>query len=247
MQNVKAGFGIARYGMIGILVISAFAVFCAWPTPASLFFWNHMHETESAALAAWISAVSAVTMAIATIFLLRGLLLTKETMEDAKRTAEEAKRTALLELMYERFSAPNLRYARAVFAKTHLGRKRGNGADEIRDGSVPQQGWQIISFLSEVGHLVEAGRLDFEDVELAFGANIQAIGGLWKKQLNQDFRESRYNPFLYLYEKTVASPLPKQFASELDLFFDEAFWESESALDSNAKSEDESGPNGIGA
>src|ERR1035438_2493450 len=95
MQSAKTGFGIVRYGAIVLLVIFAFTVFCSWPTSASLFFWNHLHETESAALAAWISAVSAVIMAFATILLLHGLLLTKETMEDTKRTAEEAKRTEI--------------------------------------------------------------------------------------------------------------------------------------------------------
>ena len=152
MQNVKASFGIARYGAIAIFAISAFTVFCALPTPASLFFWKHLHETESAALASWISAVSAVIMAFATTLLLRGLWLTKQAMEDAKRTA-------LLELMNNRFNAPNMHYARAVFAKTHLDRNRGDALGKIKDLNIPIQGWQIISFLSEVGHLVETDNL----------------------------------------------------------------------------------------
>jgi hypothetical protein len=238
MQNVKAGFGILRYGAIALLAIFAFTVFCAWPTPASLFFWEHLHEAESSALATWISAISSVITALATIFLLRGLWLTKESMEEAKRTDDEAKRTALLGLMNQRFNAPNLRFARAVLAKTHLGRKRDGGIGVIKDRYVPHQGWQVINFLNEVGHLVQSGRLDIEDVELAFGTHIQTVGGLWKGQFDQDFRDSRYRPFLSLYEKVMSSPLPKAVRSELDLFFDEAFWEGEEALDSRAKSED---------
>jgi hypothetical protein len=238
MQNVKAGFGILRYGVITGCVIFTLILFFSWHTPVSLFIWHHMHDAESAALATWVSAASAVVMAFATTLLLRGLLLTKESIDDARRSAEEAKRTALLQLMCERFNGPNFHFARAVFAKTHLDRKRDGALGKIKDRYVPSQGWQIIYFLNEIGHLVQTERLDFEEVELAFATHIRVIGGLWKEQFDQEFRDSRCKPFLDLYDRAMASRLPNAFESELDLFFDEAFWESEAALSQLALSEE---------
>ena len=138
--------------------------------------------------------------------------------------------------MYERFNSPNMLYARAVFAKTHLERKETYGLGKMKDAYIPLQGWQVVNFLNLVGHQVQAGRLIFDDAEIAYASHVQRIVGIWKGQLSMECREFRYEPLFDLDDKINDSDLAKEMKSELDLLDDE-FWESEAILDANAKSE----------
>lgn len=196
-------------------------------------FWQSL-TTQSGVLATWLAALAATVAAIATVVLIRGLWLTKQSIE-------ESKRASLFQLMHERFNAPNMRFARATFARTQLDRGEGGGISIIKRHYVPRQGWQIIDFLNQIGHLVETGRLNSEDVVLAYGTHVQLVGALWKDQLEEYFRNSHYKPFLDLYGKVETSSQPKAIKNDIDRFWPKAqvaFWESESALDPNARSED---------
>ena len=88
---------------------------------------------------------------------------------------------------------------------------------------------------------MQTEELSLKDVELAYATHVQLIWARWKDQLTPDYREDRYKPFLDLYDRISASPQPKAVKSELELRWNksqEPFWQSEAALDPNAKSED---------
>ncbi len=89
---------------------------------------------------------------------------------------------------------------------------------------------------------MQKGRLDAEDVVLAYSAHIQLIGSKWKDELDRYFREGRYSPFLKLCEQVNSISELKTFKTELEEGWvpaQRAFWESEAALHPLAKSEDD--------
>lgn len=237
MNGIPAWFNShwKRFIIALCVVLLAFIVFCIWPTTLSLFFWSHV-TGGSGALAAWVAAIAAIVTAVATVVLLRGLWLTKQSIE-------ESRRTALFQLMHERFNAPDMRFSRATFARTYMGRYDKGGLDRIvKNNTPPRHGFQIIEFLNQVGHLVQTRRLDSEDVVLAYSSHVLLIGSKWQSQLDEYFREGRYRPFLDLFALVNTIDQPKAFKTGLEqswLPAQRAFWESEAALDPAAKSEDD--------
>lgn len=202
-------------------------------------FWDNL-TPQSSVLASWVAAAATVVAAVASVILLYGLWQTRQSMKQSQQAAasqrKESAQSSAFQLMYERFSSPHMLFARAVFAKTHLERMETYGQGKLKDGYIPQQGWQVVNFLNLIGHQVESERLSFDDVEIAYAPHVQHIVGVWKEQLNQEYREFRFKPLLDLYGRVEASPQPKEVKTELDLL-DKEFWESEACLDTNAKSE----------
>jgi hypothetical protein len=202
-------------------------------------FWDSL-TPQSGFLASWIAASATVIAAIASVVLLSGLWLTKQSMrqsaQDSALQLKKSEQASVFQRMYEQFNAPTMHYARAVFAKTHLDREKEYGHGKMKDGYIPSHGWQVVNFLNQVGHQVQADRLIFEDVEIAYASHLQYIVGIWKEQLDLECRESRYKPLLDLHDRIMASNLPKDVKSKLDVLDDE-FWESEASLNANAKSE----------
>jgi hypothetical protein len=186
-------------------------------------FWNSL-SSQSGTLAAWITAIATVFLVVGVVFAWRSMVISA--------------RSSAFQTMSGRFDAPNMRYARAVCAKTYLERKAQGVLGQIKNRYVPGQGWLIINFLNQLGHLVQKRRIGFRDVELAYSEYIMVIGGLWGQQLDEYFRDSRYAPFLKLYKKIKASPLPKSVKNDLDLYFDQDFWLAEASLDQSAESEE---------
>lgn len=222
MRYVIARLNAHRVAVLCAALLLLSFLFLNIPTAAGLYLWNHLKSSESAALAAWVAA-------LATCALIGGLLLTKQSMK-------ESVQSATFQRMYGQFNAPNMLYARAVFAKTHLERMENYGLGRLKDGYIPQQGWRVVNFLNLIGHQVQSERLSFDDVEIAYAPHVQHIVGVWKGQLNQEYREFRFKPLLDLYIRVEASPQPKEVKTEFDPL-DKEFWESEACLDVNAKSE----------
>jgi len=136
-----------------------------------------------------------------------------------------------------------MRYSRATFAKTYLGRYDSGGFDRIvRNNVPPRHGFQILEFLNQVGYLVQTGQLNPQDAALAYSTHIQIIGRKWNSQLNEYFREDRYKPFFELRRRVNAMAQLKTLKTELEEDWvpaQRAFLESEAALDPTAKNEDE--------
>lgn len=133
------------------LILLFFIAFCIWPTTLSMFFWDHLTH-KSGALATWVAAFATVIAAIASVVLLSGLWLTKQSMrqsaQDSALQLKKSEQTSVFQRMYEQFNAPTMHYARAVFAKTHLDRKKKYGHGQMVDGYIPSHGWQIVNFLN---------------------------------------------------------------------------------------------------
>lgn len=185
-------------------------------------FWQAL-TPQSSTLATWVAAFAAIVAAVASVLLLRGLWLTK-------RSIEESRRTALFQLMHERFNSPDMRFSRATFAKTYLDRYDRGGLDRIvKNNFPPRHGFQIIDFLNQVGHLVQTRRLNPEDVVLAYSTHVQLIGSKWKAQLDDYFRKGRYKPFLDLCTVVNTTSDLKTAKTELEQNWvpaQRAFWES---------------------
>ena len=222
MKQEKAWLSVHRNWVFCAVAFLLVISFLNIPTQASLSFWNHLKSRESAALAAWVAG-------LATCALIGGLWLTRKSMN-------ESAQSAAFQRLYEQFNSPNLLYARAVFARTHLERMETYGRGRVKDGYIPQQGWRVVNYLNLIGHQVQTERLSFEDIEKTYASHVQHIVGVWKEQLSQEYREFRFKPLLDLYDKIEASPRPKEVKTELDLL-DNEFWESEACLDASAKSE----------
>ncbi|HZB89368.1 MAG TPA: hypothetical protein VE291_11960 [Terracidiphilus sp.] len=185
-------------------------------------FWDSM-TAQSGVLATWIGSIATTGLVISIALTLRSMKISAQS--------------SVFNLMFERFNAPSMLYARAVFAKTHLDRKENFG---IKDTFLPSSGWLIIAFLDQIGKLVQDKKLGLDDVKLAYADYIAIIGHLWAKRMKGDEEQykTRYTAFLDLHERIETSRASQLFKSELDAFFDEAFWECEAALDQSAKSED---------
>lgn len=211
--------------VVGVAIV-AFVVFCNLNDAASLWFWNHLTD-KSGALAAWIAA-------LATVALVYGLFQTGQSLK-------ESAQTTTFQRIYDQFGAPNMLHARAVLAKTHWERVEKGGIDRIRDNNLARQGWQVVNFLNNVGHLVKIDRLSFEDVLFAYGQHVQLICARWKSQLAHGCYQDRYKPLLDLCLRVNKSP-QRTVHNQIELEWEqaqEAFWKSEAALDPNATSEDE--------
>jgi len=218
-----------RYVLAMLLMVMTMA-FLNTKTPASAWLWGHLHETESSALATWLSA-------IATVFLLWGLWFTKLSIE-------ESKKAELFRLMFDRFNAPNVRFSRATFAKTYLERYYKGGLDRfVRNNVPPRHGFELIGFLNQIGYLVQEKRLNSDDVVLAYSTHVQLLAWKWRDLLDDGCREEHYRPFLTLYDTVnAASDRLRTLVTESDLGWvpaQRAFLESEAALDPLAKSEDD--------
>ena len=211
----KKHLGWVLLGVAGIILI----VFCNLHDPVSMRFWNHL-TYKSEALAAWVAALATVVLAF-------GLWLTMRSMRISAQVAT-------FQIMYERFNAPNMRYARAVLAKTHLQHKV---EEPLKDLFIPSVGWLIIGFLNQVGKLIEDERLDFEDVELIYADHVMAIGERCGTRVNDESHLPRYAPFCNMYKKMKESNSSHVFRNELDVYYDRAFWECEESLDATAKAE----------
>ncbi len=204
----------------------AFVVFCNLGNSAVISFWSSL-SVQSSTLATWITA-------LATVGLIYGIFVAKQSMN-------EYAQTAAFQRTYDQFNAPNLRHARAVFAKTHWGRVERGGIDKIKDNYLPQQGWQVVNLLNSIAHLVITDRIRFEDALFAYGQHVQLICSRWRHLLADECREGQFKPLLDLCAGIDASPqrfvrndIEREFAPA-----QEAFWRSEAALDPSAKAEDD--------
>lgn len=177
-------------------------------------FWSSL-SPQSGVLAAWISSVAGVILII-------GLLLTWGAMRLAARTTT-------LPLMQERFNAPAMLRARAVFTWCVL-----NPKDEVayNRGYIPKFGWIVIDFLNQVGYLVDSGQLRFEDAEIAYSSHALGVWGNqnWRKQLENDWVATPFAPFRRMCERMKKSEPPRTVNNEYQAAFTTSFWECEASL-----------------
>jgi hypothetical protein len=145
---------------------------------------------------------------------------------------KKSARSEAFKLMYERFNAPDMLYARSILARAYLNNKDG----DFWKNNVPPE-WRLVHFLNQVGHLVVGKRIDFDDVVLAYADHITRIGSRWGSELGSDYRENRYAPFLRLHKRVQASKTPRMFMTELDEHYDEEFWKCEASLSTYPKIE----------
>jgi hypothetical protein len=183
----------------------------------SLYIWDHLKSCESVALAAWVAA-------LATVALVGGLWLTKQSME-------ESKRTAVFQMMYGRFNDPAMRFARAAFAWIRLNPEKG--IQQTNNLRITLFGWEVVDFLCSVSHLVEERKIEFHDAEMAYARHLLSICGdeHWKQSLESDDLRLRYAPLLKLFGRIKESGRFATPAGELKAgLYDEPFWHCEMRL-----------------
>jgi hypothetical protein len=186
-------------------------------------FWQSL-TPQSVALATWVTAVAAIIAAAASVALLRGLWLTKQSME-------ESKRTAVFQMMHERFNGPAMRFARAAFAWIRLNPEKG--VQQTNHWRITLFGWEVLDFLCSVAQLVDERKIEFHDAEMAFARHILSICGdeHWKQSLESDDLKPRYAPLLKLFTRIKESGRFVNPTDELKAgLYDEPFWHCEMRL-----------------
>jgi hypothetical protein len=167
-------------------------------------------------MAAWVTAVATCVTAI-------GVIIAWYQIRASRRSARFA-------IIQERFNDPAMRFSRAAFAWSKLNPEE---PATWHGRFVPQYGLEIADFLNSVGKLVEEGKVEFEDVEMADARHVLAIcaNEEWEQRIGAEGLNFRYAPLLNLYRRMVKSGRFVDSVDELKAgIYDGPFWYSEMSL-----------------
>lgn len=185
-------------------------------TQISLRFWDQLKTEGSEKMAAWVTAIAACVAAT-------GVFIAGSQIGASRRSAR-------FEIIQERFNDPAMCFSRAAFAWSKLNPEE---PATLNAKNVPQYGWEIADFLNTVGKLLEKGKVEFEDIEMAYARHVLGICGNehWKQRIGAVGLNSRYAPLLNLYRRMVESGRVVDPVDELKAgIYDEPFWHSEMSL-----------------